>query len=125
MKILLAEDDSSIQAIARLALTRVGHHDVVCASDGIEVLKTVKVNKFDLILLDVMMPRLDGFETCVRLKADDTSRDTPIIFLTAKAQMAEIQHGMSLGAIGYILKPFDPMTLSAQVQEILDHGSKA
>lgn len=88
MKILLAEDDSSIQAIAQLALTRVGHHDVVCASDGIEVLKTVKVNKFDLILLDVMMPRLDGFETCVRLKADDTSRDTPIIFLTAKAQMA-------------------------------------
>ena len=79
----------------------------------------------DLVLLDVMMPILDGFETCARLKADDRTRDIPVIFLTAKAQVHEQRHGMSAGALGYILKPFDPMTLSKQIEEVLATHAKA
>ncbi len=119
MKILLAEDDPSIQSIGQMALARVGKHDVVLAKDGTEVLELVEKSKPDLILLDVMMPKLNGFETCSRLKSNPATKDIPILFLTAKAQTHEIQHGMNLGAIGYILKPFDPMTLHKQIEEIL------
>jgi CheY-like chemotaxis protein len=124
MKILLAEDDTSIQAIAVMALTRVGGHEVVTVADGLELLEKVAKEKFDLILLDVMMPRLDGFEACARLKADFATRDIPVIFLTAKAQVAEVQHGMHLGAMGYILKPFDPMTLHKQIEEVIGSHDK-
>ena len=125
MKILLAEDDQSIQAIAVLALTRVGGHFVTTVKDGLETLASAEKDRPDLILLDVMMPNLDGFETCTRLKGMEQARDTPIIFLTAKAQMHEVQHGMNLGAIGYILKPFDPMTLHKQIEEVIKTHGKA
>lgn len=125
MKILLAEDDPSIQAIAILALTRVGGHSVTTVKNGLEVLATVEKQVPDLILLDVMMPILDGFETCARLKATESTRDIPVIFLTAKAQMHEQHHGMNAGALGYILKPFDPMTLSQQIEEVIKTHAKA
>ena len=125
MKILLAEDDQSIQAIAVLALTRVGGHFVTTVKDGLETLASVEKEKPDLILLDVMMPNLDGFQTCIKLKANEKTKDIPVIFLTAKAQMHEVQHGMNLGAIGYILKPFDPMTLSKQIEEVLKNYAAA
>jgi CheY-like chemotaxis protein len=125
VKILLAEDDPSIQAIAVLALSRVGKHNVTVVNNGQEVLDTLQTETFDLILLDVMMPELDGFETCTKLKAAPATRDIPVIFLTAKAQGYEVQHGMNLGALGYILKPFDPMTLHKQVSEILETHAKA
>ena len=125
MRILLAEDDSSIQAIAVMALTRVGKHDVSTVSNGLEVLIEVASREFDLILLDVMMPELDGFETCAKLKADARTKNIPVIFLTAKAQVYEVQHGISVGALGYILKPFDPMTLHKQIEEVLAHHAKA
>ena len=125
MKILLAEDDPSIQAIAVLALTRVGGHAVTIVKNGIEVLEAVKKETPELILLDVMMPTLDGFETCTRLKQSENTRDIPIIFLTAKAQMNEVHYGMNLGAMGYILKPFDPMSLHLQIEEVLHNHAKA
>ena len=125
MKILLAEDDQSIQAIAVLALTRVGGHFVTTVKDGLETLASVEKEKPDLILLDVIMPNLDGFQTCIKLKATEKTKDIPVIFLTAKAQMHEVQHGMNLGAIGYILKPFDPMTLSKQIEEVLKNYAAA
>lgn len=125
MKILLAEDDPSIQAIAQLALGRVGGHSVVVVKNGLEVLEAVANAQPDLILLDVMMPVLDGFETCSRLKSSDKTRDIPVIFLTAKAQVHEQHFGMNAGAIGYILKPFDPMTLAKQIEEVLNQHAKA
>ncbi|MEW6056175.1 MAG: response regulator [Bdellovibrionota bacterium] len=125
MKILLAEDDPSIHAIATMALSRVGGHQIVAARDGTEVLKLIEAEKPDLILLDVMMPKLDGFETCSQLKSKPETRDIPVIFLTAKAQLTEIQNGMNLGAIGYILKPFDPMTLHKQIEEVIANHAKA
>ena len=125
MKILLAEDDSSISAIAELALSKVGGHEVVTVKDGQELIDCVHRVKPDLILLDVMMPRMDGFETCARLKADEATKSIPVLFLTAKAQTHEQQHGMTLGAMGYILKPFDPMTLHTQIDEVLHANAKA
>lgn len=126
MRILLVEDDASIRAVAELALKRVGKHDVTIAENGRLALDTLEKNQsFDLILLDVMMPELDGFETCKFLKAHDHLKSIPVIFLTAKAQVHEIRQGISLGAIGYVIKPFDPMTLSQEVLSILEsHGVK-
>ena len=119
MKIFLAEDDLSVQAIATMALSRVGKHDVTVARDGLEILELLKTQKPDLILLDVMMPRLNGFETCIKIKENPETKAIPVIFLTAKAQSHEVQHGMSLGAIGCILKPFDPMKLHLEIEELL------
>lgn len=120
MRILLVEDDSSIQAIAKMALTRVGGHQVFCAKDGIETLEIIETESIDLILLDIMMPRKNGFDTCKAIKNNPKTSWIPIIFLTAKAQTHEMQHGMSLGALGYIFKPFDPMTLPEQIKTILE-----
>lgn len=130
MKILLAEDDVSIQAIAVMALQRIGGHTVSTFDDGIALLdeltsEKLATSKPDLILLDVMMPRLDGFETCKRLKANEATKNIPVIFLTAKAQMHEMHQGMSVGALGYILKPFDPMTLHKQIDEVLSNHAAA
>lgn len=125
MKILLVEDDSSIRAVALVSLSRVGGHDVTIAENGREALKIAETSEpFDLILLDVMMPELDGFETCKRLKLSAKTSDTPVVFLTAKAQVYEIRQGISLGAIGYIIKPFNPMTLSTEIEKIMkSHGA--
>lgn len=124
MKILLAEDDASVRAIVTLALSRVGGHNVVHAANGLELLEIVQKENPALILLDVMMPGLNGFETCERLKQDPNTQSIPVIFLSARAQVHEIEKGMSLGAIGYILKPFDAMTLHTQISEVLNRGTK-
>lgn len=119
MRILLAEDDNNIQMIAKLSLEKVGGHQVLCASDGEQTIQLLTEVKPDLILLDVMMPKLNGFETCKKIKENPNLKNIPIIFITARAQAHEVQHGMSIGAVGYILKPFDPMTLHMKIEEIL------
>jgi CheY-like chemotaxis protein len=119
LHILLAEDDASIRAIAELSLTRVGGHQVTAVTDGAQALAKLEDQSFDLVLLDIMMPGLDGFETCRRIKASDTTRHIPVIFLTARAQPHEMQQGLGMGAVGYIIKPFDPMTLPQQINEVL------
>jgi CheY-like chemotaxis protein len=94
----------------------------VVAGNGQECLEKVSTERPDLILLDAMMPRMDGYETCRRLKADPATRDIPVIFLTAKAQEGEIRKGLELGAVGYLVKPFDPMRLAAQIKQILENA---
>jgi DNA-binding response OmpR family regulator len=120
MIILLAEDDQDIAKIASLALKEIGGHEIITCNNGEECLKTLENVKPDLVLLDVMMPKLNGFEVCKKIK-QSKHKNIPIIFLSAKSQSNEIQNGMNLGAIGYILKPFDPLTLSQQIEEILKH----
>ena len=118
MKLLLAEDEPDVQLIARLSLKRAGFQ-VVMANNGLEVLERVGAEQPDAILLDWMMPDMDGFETCMRLKADPATRDIPVIFLTAKVQEAEVAKALALGASGCIGKPFDALTLGSQVMSIL------
>lgn len=118
IKILLAEDDTDIQLIARLALRRAGF-EVSVAGDGEQALAAVAANRPDAVLLDWMMPGVDGLEVCRRLKAAPETADLPIVFLTAKSQSSEIERGLALGAVGYITKPFDALTLGRDLHTIL------
>lgn len=119
-KILMVEDDPDIRRVAVMALKFKGGFEVLTASDGIEGLEVAAKEKPDVILLDSMMPKMDGPETCKRLKADETLRKIPVIFLTAKSQKKEIEAGLELGAIGYLVKPFDPMTLADELKKLVE-----
>jgi CheY-like chemotaxis protein len=119
LHIVLAEDDPDIQLVARLAL-KGASFDVTVANDGVEALARIGERRPDVVLLDWMMPKMDGAETCRHLKADAATRNIPVIFLTAKSQQSEIAHGVSLGAIGYITKPFDALTLATTVRDLLN-----
>jgi CheY-like chemotaxis protein len=117
-KILIAEDERDIRDLIVFTLTY-GKHQVVAVSNGEEVLENTRREQPDLILLDVRMPRMTGYEACRRLKADPTLRHIPVIFLSAKGQEAEVQTGLEAGAAEYILKPFSPDQLNKRVSEIL------
>jgi CheY-like chemotaxis protein len=117
-RILCAEDDPDIQAVARLALELVGGFQVMICGSGQEVLLNAAGFAPDLILLDVMMPGMDGPTTLQRLRTDPACSRVPVVFLTAKAQPAEIEHYRALGALGVIPKPFDPMSLATQVRQL-------
>jgi CheY-like chemotaxis protein len=119
-KILMIEDDPDIRRVAVMALKFKGGWTVVTAEDGIDGLAKAASEKPDVILLDSMMPRMNGEETCKHLKADPALKDIPVIFLTAKSQKKEIEAGMELGAIGYLVKPFDPMTLAEELKKLVD-----
>ncbi|MCC6277722.1 MAG: response regulator [Oligoflexia bacterium] len=121
VKILLAEDDPSIQKIARLALERIGGHTVTVCDNGDEAFNLAKGARFDLIVLDGMMPVMDGLETCQALKSHPPTSTIPIVFLTAKGQQSDIQEGLRAGAAGYIVKPFDPAKLCQEIESILEN----
>lgn len=119
MNAVLAEDDPDIQLVAKLALKRAGF-TVKVVGNGQEALDAIREEPPDVILLDWMMPELDGPETCRRLKSDPSTAAIPVIFLTAKSQEAEIQRGLSLGAAGYVTKPFDALALGQQIKAIVE-----
>jgi two-component system, OmpR family, alkaline phosphatase synthesis response regulator PhoP len=118
MNILLAEDEPDIQLVARIALEDEGH-TVVVVEDGVAAVERAQAEPFDVVLLDVMMPRLDGFGACSRLKADPRTRHVPVIFLTARSQSFDVRDGLNLGAVGYIIKPFDVFTLWGEISTLL------
>ena len=105
-------------AIARLALTRQGF-DVVVVGDGSEAIASVERRRPDAVLLDWMMPVLDGPATCARLKADAATAAIPVIFLTGKASAADVTRMRELGAAGHIPKPFDPLALGRLVEHLI------
>ena len=118
MTVLLVEDDPDIQLITRLALRKSGF-TVSVVHNGRQALDAVRAAVPDVVLLDWMMPELDGLETCRLLKADPATAGIPVIFLTAKSQEQEIARGLALGATGYITKPFDALSLGAQIRSLL------
>ena len=117
-KILYAEDEPDIQAVAQMALETIGGFEVVLCSSGLEAVDVAPTAAPDLILLDVMMPGLDGPETLSKLREIDSLKETPVIFLTAKAMASEVERFKEAGAIDVIAKPFDPMTISDQIRAI-------
>ena len=119
MKVLVAEDDPDIQVILKMILTRLGKCDVTVTAQGDEVIPLVKTHKPSLILLDVMLPTMSGTEICKALKSNPDTEPIPVIFLSARSMPVEAQQAMALGALGYLAKPFDPMTLVNQINEIL------
>jgi two-component system, OmpR family, response regulator len=120
MKILIIDDDADIRSIARLSLSRVGGMEVIEAGSGVEGVGKAQDEKPDVILLDMMMPTMDGLETLAALRARPATASTPVIFLTAKAVGDQVERMTSLGAAGVLIKPFDPRTLSQDVRAFVN-----
>ncbi len=123
-KILVVDDERHIVRLVEINLQRAGYN-VVTAYDGVEALEKVKSEQPEMIVLDVMMPRMDGFEVLGRLQADPTTADIPVIMLTAKAQDADIFKGWQSGVSSYLTKPFNPRELLTFVERIfqsMDEG---
>lgn len=117
-RILYVEDEPDIRAIAQMALEAVGGFTVIACASGNEALANAPGASADLLLLDVMMPGLDGPTTLKALRELPATANTPVIFMTAKVQAAEVAQYRELGAMDVIHKPFDPMALSAQISRI-------
>lgn len=122
MKVLVIDDEADIRAVAEMSLARVGGWDVVLAESGEEGIAAAERERPDAILLDSMMPGLDGPGTIERLKASESTREIPVLFLTAKIQPADRERYLELGAIGVVAKPFDPMRLPSDVMALIDRG---
>jgi DNA-binding response OmpR family regulator len=116
--VLAADDDEDILALLAFRLERSGY-SVLQARDGEEALELAREKKPDLAVIDVTMPKLDGFELTRRLRAEEVTRRMPIILLTARTQDADVERGFETGADDYIRKPFSPQELSARVHAIL------
>ena len=118
-KILIAEDERNIRELVNFSL-QFGGFVVVQAANGAEAVEQAQKELPDLILMDVRMPKMTGYEACRQLKSMPELRDIPVVFLSAKGQESEIQTGLEAGAEEYILKPFAPDELVKQVQAVLD-----
>jgi DNA-binding response OmpR family regulator len=119
MQALVAEDDPDIQIILKMVLTRMGKCDVAVTDRGEEVVALAKSKHPDFILLDVMLPEMSGHDICRTLKSDPDTQQIPVIFLTARSMPSDMKEAMELGALGYLTKPFDPMTLVPQINALL------
>jgi two-component system, OmpR family, response regulator len=119
MKVLVVDDEADIRRIARLALSRVGGMEVAESEGGSTAVARALEERPDAILLDVMMPGIDGPSVLRALQEQPATAAIPVIFLTAKAMPAEIAFLKSLGATGVLAKPFDPMSLAASVRQML------
>jgi len=116
--ILVAEDERDIRELINFTLTYAGHQ-VTQAANGAEALELATKVKPDLIMMDVRMPKMTGYEACRQMKQIDDLKNVPVVFLSAKGQDEEVQTGIEAGAVDYILKPFGPEDLVRRVSEIL------
>ncbi len=122
-RILIAEDEPDIRELVAFTLRFAGH-EVVATSNGEEALQQASQMTPDLILMDVRMPKMTGYDACRAMKSDPALMDIPIVFLSAKGQDAEIQAGLEAGAEEYLLKPFAPDQLVERVKAILSKFGK-
>lgn len=123
-KILYAEDEPDVQTIVELTIQTMSDYEIKICNNGRILLECVKEYQPDLILLDVMMPEMDGPTTFKNLQADENTKKIPVIFMTAKAQVHEVEVFKEIGALGVITKPFSPMNLCDEIQKLWDgcHG---
>ncbi|MBN1469920.1 MAG: response regulator [Fusobacteriaceae bacterium] len=118
-KILVADDEKHIVQIVQFNLEKKGNYEVIVASDGEMALNLIKENKPDLIISDIMMPKMTGFELFEALKADESLKDIPFIILTAKGQDSYFEEGQEKGILHILTKPFSPRALLGITKEIL------
>jgi len=121
-RILVVDDEIYIVHILDFSLGMEGY-EVLTALDGEQAVEKARAEKPDLIVLDIMMPKLDGYETCKRLKADPATKDVPVILLSAKGRNVDQKVGFEVGADDYITKPFSPRKLVERINAILGHGT--
>jgi DNA-binding response OmpR family regulator len=117
-KILISEDERDIRELITFTLQFAGYQ-VIPTCDGEEAFDTAKKEIPDLIVLDIRMPRMTGYEACIHLKSEMTTKHIPVIFVSAKGQEGEVQTGLDVGAADYLIKPFSPGQLVDMVQKIL------
>lgn len=117
-KILVAEDEKDIRELVSITM-RLAGYEVWTANDGQEALTLAREVLPDLILMDVRMPRMTGYQACVAMKEMEELKDIPVVFLSAKGQETEIQQGLAAGAVAYVLKPFAPTELTTRIEELL------
>ena len=117
-KILIVDDEPNILISLEFLMRREGF-EILVARDGEEALQSIRAHRPDLVLLDIMMPRINGFEVCRQVRADPALSGTRIVMLSAKGRPAQIAEGLALGADGYITKPFSTKNLVAQVKSLL------
>lgn len=122
-KILIAEDEPDIRDLVRFTLEFAGHQ-VTAARDGQEALELAPLVQPDLIMMDVRMPRMTGYDACLNMKKNPTLAHIPVVFLSAKGQEAEIRTGLDAGAVEYLLKPFAPSELVERVASLLSQAAR-
>jgi DNA-binding response OmpR family regulator len=122
-RILVAEDEGDIRDLVVLSLRFEGY-EVIEAKNGEEAVRAAHQIPVDLILMDVRMPRMTGYEACIELKSDERTKDIPIIILSAKGQEADVKRGLDVGAEEYVLKPFAPDELNEHVSRVLARFGK-
>jgi DNA-binding response OmpR family regulator len=122
-KILIAEDEPDIRELVTFMLKFAGY-EVVAAANGEDAVRTASRERPDLVLMDVRMPRMTGYDACRMMKANPDLRNVPVVFLSAKGQESEIQSGLEAGAEEYLLKPFSPAELTNRVRGILSRYGK-
>jgi len=120
LKVLIIDDEEDTRTIASMSLSMLGGIDVVEAESGEEGIVKAEQEQPDAILLDMMMPIMDGENTLSALQKNTGTQNIPVIFLTAKAMTSEIERLKRMGAIGVLTKPFDPTVLASQVKAILE-----
>jgi len=118
-KILVVDDERQIVKLVEINLRKAGY-DVICAYDGVEALEKVQSDRPDMLVLDVMMPRMNGFDVLKKLQSNPDTEQIPVIMLTAKAQDADIFAGWQSGVSSYLTKPFNPRELLTFVQRIFE-----
>ncbi len=114
-KILIVEDDPTTVQLIEFLLKK-NNFEVLIAYNGVEALQIIKKEKPDLILMDVMMPKMDGIEAIEKLQEDETTRDIPIVILSALGQEMDVMRGLQAGAASYIVKPFSPSELLEEIK---------
>lgn len=119
-RVMHVEDDESIRAVAEIALTDVAEFELLSCDGGLSALAQVEAFAPQLILLDVMMPQMDGLQTLMELRKISLLAHTPVVFMTAKIQQAEKQQYLEAGAIAVIDKPFDPMRLGESLRSLYE-----
>lgn len=125
MKILIIEDDEDVRCVASLSLSLIGGLQVLEAEGGRQGLELAAQEKPDAILLELSMTQLDGSQTIVALKKNVQTADIPVVFLTTRTLRSDYSEMLHLGAAGILHKPFDPMTLATELQEIVSQSRQA
>ena len=118
-RVLVVDDEAPIRLLCRVNL-EAEKMEVLEAADGESGLETARAEKPDVVLLDVMMPGMDGWEVAERLLDDDATREIPLVFLTARAELRDRARGLELGGVDYITKPFNPVELASVVESLLE-----